>query len=279
MNLSMSKNNHDYDDIFKTLKHSHKRLFISVINQTFNKSYPLDTIPTVLPTDSFLENPKTKKIEKRDADLLFNICGDTYLIECQSYEDGSMAIRYAVVYIKSNDKTSRKTKITFNFPNGKSIDYDYDNIILTEYTREQLIEFKLFPFIPYYIIRYEKEICQKGNIEPALNDLEYFREELKKLYQNNELSTEELLDIMNYINRIIKHITDGNEYEKRLVSIMGGNIEETPSHEIKRMENEKIALNLFKSGASYEIVRNSISADMINDTKLKELMELAVKSA
>ena len=127
----MPKNNRDYDDIFKTLKHSHKRLFVSLINDTFKKDYPLNEIPTVLPTDSYIENPNTDKIEERDSDLLLCICGDTYLIECQSYEDGTMAIRiaeyaflsarnnatwdngrvilnipaYVVVYVKSNNNT------------------------------------------------------------------------------------------------------------------------------------------------------------------------------
>ena len=301
----MAKNNKDYDNVFKTLKHSHKRLFISVINKTFNKNYPLNVIPTILPTDTFIENPDSDTIDKRESDLFFKICGDTYLIECQSYEDGTMAIRiaeyaffsaknnalwqngnvtlnipaYTVVYVKSSDKTPLKTEITFRFPNGKTIDYNCDNVLLKNFTKEQLIEHQLFPYIPFYITRYEKEMTHAGDISSALTDLEYFRDELTKLYQRNELSSEELLDIMSYINRIIKHITDGNEYEERMVSIMGGRIEETPSEELKRLENEKIALNLFKNGVTYDTVRKSISSDIISDKKLTELMNLSLGNA
>ena len=76
--------------------------------------------------------------------------------------------------------------------------------------------------------------------------LHYSRTDLfYQYYQNNELSPEELLDIMNYINRIIKHIADGNEYEERMVSIMGGTVEETPSQKLKRLEDEKNILSLF----------------------------------
>ena len=65
-------------------------------------------------------------------------------------------------------------------------------------------------------------------LEIQLNNYKLFKSiELVISYQNNELSPEELLDIMNYINRIIKHIADGNEYEERMVSIMGGTVEET----------------------------------------------------
>ena len=67
------------------------------------------------------------------------------------------------------------------------------------------------------------------------------------------MSPEELLDIMNYINRIIKHIADGNEYEERMVSIMGGTVEETPSQKLKRLEDEKNILSLFSNGADFQM--------------------------
>ncbi|MGN1396402.1 MAG: hypothetical protein ACI4WD_07735, partial [Lactococcus garvieae] len=119
----------------------------------------------------------------------------------------------------------------------------------------------------------------KEDAAHAISDLEYFKEELSKLYQHNELSSEELLDIMNYINRVIRHITDGNDCEERLVQVMGGNIEETPSEALKRIENEKIALSFFEVGATYEMVRKAISTERVKDDKLKELYELATKEA
>ncbi len=53
----MPKKTSDYDNVFKTMKSKHKRLFISVINDIFGN--------------------------------------EIYLLECQSYDDGSMAIRIA----------------------------------------------------------------------------------------------------------------------------------------------------------------------------------------
>ena len=299
----MPKNNNDYDDIFKTLKYNHKRLFISLINKAFNKSYPLNIVPTILPTDSYIENPDADKIEERESDLLMSICGDTYLIECQSYEDGTMAIRiaeyaflsarnnavwengrvilnmpaYVVVYIKSSEHTPLYTEITLKFPNGESVNYDCKNILLKDISKEDMISDRLFPYIPFYITRYENEICNKGNIDSALSDLLYFRTELTKLYQNNELSPEELLDIMNYINRIIKHIADGNEYEESMVSIMGGTVEETPSQKLKRLEDEKNILSLFSNGADFELIRKSFSEKIISNERLLELQKSATQ--
>lgn len=301
----MPKRNKDYDTIFKTLKSSHKRLFVSIINKTFNKHYPLTTIPTVISTDNYIENPMSDEIEERNSDLFIEICGDTYLIECQSYNDGTMAIRiaeyafltaranaiwengkvtlnmphYAVIYIKSDDNTPPYTKITFNFSNHEPVEYNSKNIILKELSKEDIIKDRLIPYIPFYITRYEKEILSDGDISSALTDLEYFRDELIKLYRSKELSADEIFDIMRYINRIIKHITDGNDYEERMVSIMGGKIEETPSHELKRIELEKTALSLFANGVSFDIVRRCISIDLVDNNRLTEIQKMALKPA
>ena len=113
-------------------------------------------------------------------------------------------------------------------------------------------------------------------LEIQLNNYKLFKSiELVISYQNNELSPEELLDIMNYINRIIKHIADGNEYEERMVSIMGGTVEETPSQKLKRLEDERIILNLFSNGVGFEPIRKSVSEDVISNERLLELQKLA----
>lgn len=91
------------------------------------------------------------------------------------------------------------------------------------------------------------------------------------------MSPEELLDIMNYINRIIKHITDGNEYEERMVSIMGGTVEETPSQKLKRLEDEKNILSLFSNGADFDLIRKSFSEKIISNERLLELQKLATQ--
>ncbi|MDO4960566.1 MAG: hypothetical protein Q4E57_01735 [Eubacteriales bacterium] len=292
----MAKNNRDYDNVFKTLKYNHKRLFVPVINKIFDKHYDTDAETSLLPTGG-IDNSSYES-EEKESDFLMCIEGDAYLLECQSYPDGTMAIRiaeyafnaaknnaitengkitlnmpaYSIIYVKSDANTPRGTEISFSFPDGSLVNYNSKNIILSEITKESLIADRLFALIPFYITRYEKIISDNdGDISQALEDLLYFRKEMERLYAENELKSEELIDIEGYINRIIKHITDGNTNEERLVRIMGGTIEETPSHVIKRMHAEKIALNFFKNGDSYEMVRKSIPIDEINDGRLLEL--------
>lgn len=260
----MQKRTHDYDNVFKTMKSKHKRLFISVINDTFGKSYPMNTKVDVLPSEGYLTESDTldgsREIEEQISDFLIKIGNEIYLLECQSYDDGSMAIRiaeyafivarqfatwdighavipmpeFAVIYVKRTDRTPKKTVITFTFPDGQTVNYESDNIILEKFTKEYIIEKRLFPYIPFYIARYERNIASDGNIDRAIEDLTYFREEMVRLHEENELSDDEMIDIMGFVNTIITHITNGNQNEERLVNIMGGTIIETESEKLIR---------------------------------------------
>ena len=56
----MQKKTPDYDNVFKTMKSKHKRLFISVINDIFEKQYPLDIKVEVLPSEGYLTESDTE---------------------------------------------------------------------------------------------------------------------------------------------------------------------------------------------------------------------------
>ncbi len=258
----MQKKTPDYDNVFKTMKSKHKRLFISVINDVFGKEYPLDTKVEVLPSEGYLTESETadgsKEIEEQISDFLIKIGSEVYLLECQSYDDGSMAIRiaeyafivarqfatwdighatipmprFSVIYVKRTERTPKTTKITFTFPDGQKVNYESPNVILEEFTKEYIVEKKLFPYIPFYIARYEKDMISEGSIENAVRDLEYFRNELIRLYEAEELTENELIDLKGFINTIITHITNGNQNEERLVNIMGGTVIETESERL-----------------------------------------------
>ncbi|WP_300845579.1 hypothetical protein [uncultured Acetatifactor sp.] len=259
----MQKKTPDYDNVFKTMKMKHKRLFVSVINDVFGKDYPSDIKVEVLPSEGYLTESETadgsKEIEEQISDFLIKIGSEVYLLECQSYDDGSIAIRIAeyafivarqfakwdighatipmpqftVIYVKRTERTPRMTTITFTFPDGQSIDYKSDNVILDDLTKEYIIEKRLFPYIPFYIARYEGDISSEGAIDRAITDVTYFRDALIRLHQEKELSDGEMIDLMGLVNTIITHITNGNKNEERLVNIMGGTVIETESDRIK----------------------------------------------
>lgn len=201
----MPKRTPDYDNVFKTMKSKHKRLFVSVINEIFEKDYPLDVQVETLPSEGYLTESVTsdgsKIIEEQISDFLIKIQNEVYLLECQSYDDGSMAIRiaeyafivarqfatwdigkakvpmprFSIIYVKKTERTPKKTTITFAFPNGQEVDYEADNVILEDITKEHIIKKRLFPYIPFYVARYENDMVKEGNsINAVVNDLIYF---------------------------------------------------------------------------------------------------------
>ena len=103
--MRMQKKTPDYDNVFKTMKMKHKRLFVSVINDVFGRNYPRDVKVEILPSEGYLTENETvdgsKEIEQQVSDFLIRIGSEIYLLECQSYDDGSMAIRIAVCFYRS----------------------------------------------------------------------------------------------------------------------------------------------------------------------------------
>lgn len=291
----MQKKTHDYDNVFKTMKSKHKRLFIAVINDIFGKDYPMDIKVDVLPSEGYLTESETAdgsaEIEEQISDFLIKIKSDIYLLECQSYDDGSMAIRiaeyafivarqfavwdighavipmpkFAVIYVKRTDKTPKTTTITFTFPDGQSIDYASDNVILEQFTKEYIVDKRLFAYIPFYIARYEKDITAGNDIDRAVEDLAYFRDEMLRLNGTGELSDAELIDLMGFVNTIITHITNGNGNEERLVNVMGGTIIET--------ESEKWMRQGMQQGQAKMIIEIGREDGLDDTTILKRIQE------
>ena len=240
------KHTPDYDSTFKTLKARHARLFISVINEAFHRHYPLNSKVELLPTEGYFvdqsKNDQENAIEKRESDFLLRIGDDYYLLECQTYDDDSMAIRleeytflaarsaasydqahvvmpmpsFTGVYIKSTEKTPKTTTITYQYPDGTTYDYTTDNVFLIDLTREEIIEKQLYVYIPFYIARYEKELQTETNYRKAIEDLEFFRDHLMKLRRDRKLNDSEIFDIRTCVNQIVTHITDGNTIEKEI---------------------------------------------------------------
>ena len=256
------------------MKMKHKRLFVPVINDVFGRDYPKDVKVDILSSEGYLTETETadgsKDIEEQISDFLIRIENEIYLLECQSYDDGSMAIRiaeyafivarqfavwdighatipmprFSIIYVKRTERTPKATTVTFTFPDGQTVDYKSENVILEDFTKEKVVEKRLFPYIPFYIARYEKEIASEGNIENAIEELTYFREEMIRLHQLGELSDDELIDLKGFVNTIITHITNGNKNEERLVNIMGGTVIETESERLMCMGAAKMVVEL-----------------------------------
>lgn len=121
------------------MKHNNKELFIPVINDIFGRNYTKDDRIVILSSEGDITKMADGEadIESRTSDFLMKIREELYLLEAQSYRDGSMAIRiaeyafisakqnavwkegrvflkmpnYCIIYVKSTDTTPKYTKI------------------------------------------------------------------------------------------------------------------------------------------------------------------------
>jgi hypothetical protein len=220
---------------------------------------------TAMSTDMFFTETDAKeggkKLERRESDSVLKIENEYYVLECQSYDDDSMALRiaeytflvardnaeydigrativfprFAVIYIKCSGKTPKRTTITFRAPDGQELIYEAENVILDDFSKEYIVERRLFPYIPFYIARYEAGIKSGSEeaIEKAMEDLQYFRTALDELHDCGELTDLEYSDLKQLVNTIVGHVTGKNKVKKELVKVMGGELIELPSDRFK----------------------------------------------
>ena len=121
----------------------------------------MDAEVEVLPSEGYLTEDEaadgSSDIKEKISDFLMKIGSEVYLLECQSYNDGSMSVRiaeyafivarqsalwdighavipmprFSVIYVKRTDSTPKTTRITFTFPDGQSVDYHCGQVLLS----------------------------------------------------------------------------------------------------------------------------------------------------
>ena len=271
------RTDHIFDDVFKSLKLKHTRLFIPVINEVFGRNYSLTEDIRVLsseipgisfdPEGSLKKGVAGTKQSVIYSDCLLGISDTAYMIEEQSGTDGSMSVRMfqyafgqalgeaeydayhvhvrlpfmAVLYIRGGDSVPEYTDIDLDFRDGRIERYQAKNIALNKLTREYIREKLLYVYVPFYIVRYEADIASGRTPAAAVEDLGFFRSAILEDHKKGLLNDYETANLMEYVNRVIQHITDGNEAEKGLVSIMGvdGQVIETEFERLMREKHEQ----------------------------------------
>ena len=180
----MSENNTIFDDVFRTMLERMPSLIIPVINEVFQTSYSKDekieqyrnehhTISGEIITDSYL-----------------GIRNKFYHVECQSTQDCRMSIRMieydfmmaleqaqekedyfeinfphsCVLYLRHNKNTPAQLQVRVNMPDGRHMMYQIPVVKVQEYTRDEIFQKRLLFFLPYYIMRYEKELPGIGQM-------------------------------------------------------------------------------------------------------------------
>ncbi len=169
-----------YDDAFKTMLEKFPQLIIPIINEQFDKNYALNEKIEFF--DKEIHEPEDKRIV---ADSVFRIGNEFYHIECQSNPDNTIAIRIleydffisfrnpnknsegiyelrlprsCVLYLRHNGDTKDIMSVKVWLNDDEHFIYKVPIIKVQTFTKEAIFEKNLFMLLPFYIMRYEKEL-------------------------------------------------------------------------------------------------------------------------
>lgn len=249
-------NNTIFDDVFRTMIEKMPYLAVPLINEVFYTSYPHD-VPIVQ-----LRNEHQQENGEIITDSCLKIGGKLYHIECQSLDDTTMAIRMieydfsiavenaqkqgrryrmdfpksCVLYLRSGNNTPDFLEVEMALANGNIVIYQIPTIKLETYTKDGIFEKKLLMLLPFYIMRYEKDIHEMSEnpelFQCLLNEYEEIRINLVKELSGADKAAL-YMDLNKLIIKIADYICQSEEVvRKGIGEVMGGKVLELESERL-----------------------------------------------
>ena len=247
-----------FDDVYRTIVQKLSFLIIPAINEVFGTHYDMKA------DISQLRNEHLELAGKIITDSIFRIGGLLYHIECQSTSDGTMVIRMfeydfaialeearkgkapyrvkfplsAVIYLRLSKKAKDLLSLEVEFPDGQTVTYKVPVINVQDYSLDDIFSKWLWLFIPFYIMRYQKQFeameADKSKRQAMLDELEKINAKLIESAKDANLFGA-YTDLMHLSRQIADHLLKKQPKTKKEVrKIMGGKILELPSEKIAK---------------------------------------------
>ncbi len=252
-----------FDDVFRTMLERMPQLVIPVINEIFHTSYSEDE-----PIEQYRNEHHTKSGELI-TDSYLGICDKLYHLECESRPKGNMSIRMieydfaialenaeqtddiyeinfphsCVLYLRHTMRTPGVLTVKVNLPDGRHFLYHTPTVKLQEYTKEEIFQKRLLFFLPFYIMRYEKDLPEIARdpeqVSRLLAEYEEIRVRLKKELQEDEEAAI-LTRLAELTERISDYILRSEQIlRERIGDIMGGKVLELETDKILAQAHER----------------------------------------
>lgn len=251
-----------YDSVFKAMVHKTPKLLIPFINEVFGRRYEIDA--PIMQFNEEHEGPLGTRI----SDSVFRIEDMVYHLECQSTHDASMVVR-VVEYdfsIALQEALEQGAPYRMKFPSScvlllrhasKTPDYlemempdsesfrHHTKIYKTQLvSEEEIFRRRLLILLPFYLMRYEKELSGlDAESDAAAALIRECREIRMRLADLTLLQGDELLyrQITELIIRASDHLLAANEpLDRKVRPAMGGEVLELMDDKIERSRREGI---------------------------------------
>lgn len=261
--MKKTKKTHIFDDVFRTMEEYIPELMLPLINEVFHTNYSDDVIVTRLADKRHIFQNLI------ETDSCLSIGGKLYHFECESnpnsgiiairmfqydiavalenkqHENGTFVVQFpssCVIYLRHNKNTRNQEKIIVRMPDDRKIEYLVPIVKSQEYTKEDIFEKRLYVLLPYYILRYEKQL---NLIEREENRRQKLMEEYDSICLQlcNTLGRENPLgysELHKLIARVLDYVLQkSNETKKEVQQVMGGHILESWKDEMIRIGREE----------------------------------------
>ena len=237
----MSENRKIYDVTFKRMFRLSDRMLIKFVNKVFEKNFPLDAEVKFLDPGS--EDEENEILEK---DIYFEICGERFQIEAQSYWDDMMfrlfeyavsnprknydktdayhAVyrmpKQAVVFLKGKSRKHNKLYIKLILPDEQEVEYSVNAVRALGYTPQELAENDLEILLPFQIIRMYNRVNGYNSYtdkkkDKFLHDFENMcrdiRNTMDSLLTNGSITNDEYHEMLNITGTLEEYIYNSIE--------------------------------------------------------------------
>ena len=278
----MGNDNTIFDDVFRTILERMPQLVIPVINEIFHTSYSEDE-----KIEQYRNEHHTQSGEII-TDSYLSICDKLYHLECESRSKGNMSIRMieydfaialenaeqtedvyeinfphsCVLYLRHTAQTPDALTVKVNLTDGVHFLYHTPTVKLQEYKKEEIFQKRLLFFLPFYIMRYEKDLPKIARdpeqVSRLLAEYEEIRVQLKR-----ELPTDEETAILTRLAELTERISDyilrsEQILKERIGDIMGGKVLELETDKILEQALER-GLEQGLEKATVRFVKNMLA--------------------
>ncbi len=237
-----------FDSVFKTMLHKAPKLIVPFINEVFGRNYPDDA-----PVVQFSSEHAGLRGSIID-DSVFRVGEKIYHIECQSTPDANMVVRMieydfsialeqalaggppfrlefpasCVLFLRHTHSTPDVLHMEVRLPDGDSFEYKVKVVKAQAYSKDDLFDRKLLLLLPYYFMRYERELSKIARDDERTwallaecSDLR-LRLEAAMLRADDTVLYEELVEL---IIRVSDHILEAHKaLQGKVRGAMGGEV-------------------------------------------------------
>ena len=251
-----------FDSAFKTLVHKEPRLIVPFINEAFGRRYPDDA--TVIQFNSEHETERGTIID----DSVFRVEDKIYHIECQSTPEANMIIRMieydfsialeqalvagapyrlefpasCVLFLRHTSRTPDELTMEVALPDGRSFDYKVKVVKAQQFSSQEIFEKRLLLLLPYYLMRYERELAKIARSDERTRELLLECSNLRLSLETTVLAAGETMlyeELIELIMRVSDHLLASHEMlQKKVRATMGGEILELWHDRAERIERE-----------------------------------------